>query len=150
MQHTLKKFGYPESLIKEYNNWLVLLRPQQVTLGSLVLIEKSGKYHFSDLSQESFLEFPSIIADVEQVLADEFQYDKLNYLMLMMVDPEVHFHIIPRYSKSRSYGSFVFADPGWPAIPRLDHINEVSDEMRYVLVTQLGMQFKKWESSRNK
>ena len=37
----LKKFNYRENLIKEYKNWLLLLRPEQTTLGSLVLIEKS-------------------------------------------------------------------------------------------------------------
>ena len=34
----MKSFNYPHTLIKEYDNWVVLLRPMQVTVGSLVLV----------------------------------------------------------------------------------------------------------------
>ena len=37
MNVTMQKFGYPDTLIAEYDHWVVLLRPSQVTLGSLVL-----------------------------------------------------------------------------------------------------------------
>ena len=48
---TMRKFGYPETLIRQWDHWAVLLRPAQVTLGSLVLadlerqglIERSGR-----------------------------------------------------------------------------------------------------------
>ena len=43
LNSTLKKFNYPENLIKEYNNWYLLIRPDQVTFGSMVLIEKKNK-----------------------------------------------------------------------------------------------------------
>jgi diadenosine tetraphosphate (Ap4A) HIT family hydrolase len=39
--------------------------------------------------------------------------------MLMMVDPNVHFHVIPRYAGSRSLGGIAFADSGWPGPPDL-------------------------------
>ena len=35
---TLLKFNYPQTLLREYQHWAVLLRPKQVTVGSLVLI----------------------------------------------------------------------------------------------------------------
>ena len=38
---TIKKFGYPATLVKDYDHWVVLLRPAQVTLGSLVVAAKS-------------------------------------------------------------------------------------------------------------
>jgi diadenosine tetraphosphate (Ap4A) HIT family hydrolase len=40
--------------------------------------------------------------------------------MLMMVDPNVHFHVIPRYSEPRSWGGIDFPDAGWPGPPRVD------------------------------
>ena len=49
MNATMQKFGYPGSLVKEHHHWCVLLRPQQVTLGSLVLAAKSDATAFSDL-----------------------------------------------------------------------------------------------------
>ena len=39
--------------------------------------------------------------------------------MLMMVDPHVHFHIIPRYAGERSSTAATFADTGWPGPPDL-------------------------------
>ena len=47
-------------------------------------------------------------------------YERINYLMLMMVDPDVHFHVIPRYDGSRSFGALAFADAGWPGPPALE------------------------------
>lgn len=40
MNATIEKFGYPATLIAEFDHWLVLLRPAQPTLGSLVLAAK--------------------------------------------------------------------------------------------------------------
>src|SRR3546814_2888106 len=34
MNETIRKFGYPATLIREYDHWVVLLRPAQLTLGS--------------------------------------------------------------------------------------------------------------------
>ena len=43
---TILKFGYPDTLIAEYPDWFVLLRPQQVTAGALVLAHRGGEPHF--------------------------------------------------------------------------------------------------------
>ena len=37
MNETMKKFGHPETIVREFDRWAVVLRPKQVTLGSLVL-----------------------------------------------------------------------------------------------------------------
>ena len=49
MNETIAKFGYPETLVAEYTHWVVLLRPAQPTLGSLVLAAKSEASRFPDL-----------------------------------------------------------------------------------------------------
>ena len=98
MNVTLEKFGYPHSVIKSYQYWSVLLRPQQVTLGALILGAHSQAEAFSDLDGVEIEELSSIIKHLELTLSRCFNYDKINYLMLMMVDPKVHFHVIPRYA----------------------------------------------------
>mgnify|MGYP000964088017 CR=1 FL=1 len=40
--------------------------------------------------------------------------------MLLMVDPDVHFHVIPRYAGSRQFRDLSFPDAGWPGVPALD------------------------------
>lgn len=129
MNATMIKFGYPDTLIKEYSHWVVLCRPQQVTLGSLVLICKDEVDSFSKISPEAFSELRGITTAIERSLSYSFSYDKINYLMLMMVDPAVHFHVLPRYAGSRIFDQTEFLDPGWPGPPDLSHINKTDMEL---------------------
>ncbi len=39
--------------------------------------------------------------------------------MLMMHDPEVHFHILPRYAIDQNFEGRIFKDIGWPGMPNL-------------------------------
>lgn len=116
---TIRKFGYPETSIKELDHWVVLLRPAQVTLGSLVLAAKSDATAYSDLSDEAFAEQALAVRSIETALRQFCSYERINYLMLMMVDPNVHFHVIPRYSEPRHWDGIAFADEGWPGPPQL-------------------------------
>ena len=58
--------------------------------------------------------------------------------MLMMVDPNVHFHVIPRYPEPRSWSGIEFPDAGWPGPPQLgasvalsaDHIRNLTGELQ--------------------
>ena len=125
---TMRKFGAPETCVRNYQHWTVLLRPAQVTLGSLVLAAFEPARALAELSRESFTEFGEVVRDIEQSLARAVAFDKINYLLLMMVDPDVHFHVIPRYAAERSFAGVKFTDPGWPGIPDLSRKNTVSDE----------------------
>ena len=111
---TAVKFGYPERLMADYRHWLVLARPQQPTLGSLVLLCTDPARTFSQISPAAFAELGQVTADMEVALKAAFQPDKLNYLMLMMVDPDVHFHVLPRYEQPRRFNGHDFSDGFWP------------------------------------
>jgi diadenosine tetraphosphate (Ap4A) HIT family hydrolase len=142
MRNTLNKFGYPKTLVKEYQYWNLLLRPTQATLGSLILITKGNESNFADLPIESFQEQKLIIKEIEKALIDLVNYEKINYLMLMMVDPEVHFHIIPRYSKPRVFKQISFPDYGWPGIPDLSKSTKISDTILSELVNDMKLRIK--------
>lgn len=116
---TIEKFGYPATLIRDYRHWVLLLRPAQVTAGSLVLAAKGAATAYGDLSAEAFAEQGRIVADIERMLGAAIGYDRINYLMLMMVDPHVHFHVVPRYAGTRSIAGRELADAGWPGPPDL-------------------------------
>ena len=120
MNPTIEKFGFPSTLLKQFEHWVVLLRPAQVTLGSLVLAAKGDVTAYGQLPRPAFDEQADVVANIEQALARFVSYERINYLMLMMVDPNVHFHVIPRYSKPRSWNGIEFPDLGWPGPPRLD------------------------------
>ncbi|MFL6733208.1 MAG: HIT family protein [Sphingomicrobium sp.] len=119
MNPTIEKFGHPATLVKDYQHWVVLLRPVQVTLGSLVLAAKSPATGYGQLTASAFAEQAVVVGDIERGLTAFCGFDRINYLMLMMVDPHVHFHVIPRYSGSREWDGMEFADAGWPGPPNL-------------------------------
>jgi len=119
MNETILRFGYPDTLVADYRHWLVLLRPQQPTLGSLVLAARGDFTAFSDLPAEAFAELQRAVSDTETVLRGAVDYAKINYLMLMMVDPHVHMHVIPRYDGVREACGLSLADGGWPKLPEL-------------------------------
>jgi diadenosine tetraphosphate (Ap4A) HIT family hydrolase len=58
--------------------------------------------------------------------------------MLMMVDPNVHFHVIPRYSGTRRFDGIEFPDAGWPGPPQLgsaialspEHLRNMTERLR--------------------
>jgi diadenosine tetraphosphate (Ap4A) HIT family hydrolase len=128
MNETITRFGYPDTLIAEYAHWLVLLRPAQPTLGSLVLAAKSEATAFSALPPPAFVELGQAIADIEAALKEAVDYAKVNYMMLMMVDPHVHFHVLPRYNGERSSAGMTIADTGWPKLPVLGDAVELDAE----------------------
>jgi len=131
---TAIRFGYPETLIREYEFWLVLLREPQATLGSLVLCAKSEATEFSALPMEAHLEMGTVVQEIERALKAAFDYDKINYLMLMMVDPNVHFHVIPRYSETPSGCGLTIPDPGWPVMPQLGVAQDITSVEREALI----------------
>jgi diadenosine tetraphosphate (Ap4A) HIT family hydrolase len=138
MNPTIEKFGYPATLLRAFEHWLVLLRPAQVTLGSLVLAAKSDATAYADLPREAFAEQADVVKAVETALAGFCQYERINYLMLMMVDPHVHFHVIPRYSAPRAWNGIEFPDAGWPGPPQLGKIVALTSEQIDELTRQLS------------
>jgi diadenosine tetraphosphate (Ap4A) HIT family hydrolase len=134
---TIVKFGYPDTLIADYSSWVVLLRPQQATLGALVLASKEPVHAFGDVSAAGCEELARVTHDIERALRAVFSFDKINYLMLMMVDRDVHFHVIPRYAEPRSFEHIEFEDPGWPGPPRLDHAASTDTAINKRLVERL-------------
>ena len=137
MNETIRRFGYPATLVADYAHWLVLLRPAQPTLGSLVLAAKSEAEAFADLEPAAFAELALVIGDIEAVLRERVDFAKINYLMLMMVDPNVHFHVIPRYDGERAAAGLSIADTGWPKLPVLGDAVELDADQISALVAWL-------------
>lgn len=116
MRHheTYEKFGGDGMLIAAYSEWSVLSRPAQATKGAMVLVAHAPVTRYSDLPAAAFAEMGEVVRDIETALGAALEPDKVNYLMLMMVDPHVHYHVIPRYGPDHAE-----EDPGWPGPPAL-------------------------------
>ncbi|MEM7426062.1 MAG: HIT family protein [Pseudomonadota bacterium] len=133
----MEKFGYPATLVRELEHWCVLLRPAQATLGALVLVCKEDAQAFSDISPAAFSELGTATRQIETALTAFRPYQKINYLMLMMVDPDVHFHVLPRYAETQRFDNLEFPDPGWPAVPDLSAAVQTDEALRSKLIAAL-------------
>ena len=141
MNATMAKFGWPVTLVREFEHWAVLARPAQPTLGSLVLAAKSEVTALGDLPGEVHAELKQATAAIEQTLRSAVDYAKINYLALMMVDPHVHFHVIPRYEGARDWNGREFVDVGWPRVPDLGHAVALDGDELGALVAWLKSYF---------
>ena len=137
MNETIEKFGWPATLVREFDHWVVLARAAQPTLGSVILAAKSDATAFGELAAEAHAELKSATSVIEAMLTQAVGYSKINYLMLMMVDPNVHFHVIPRYAGAREWNGREFVDVGWPKLPDLGHAVALEGEELGSLVAWL-------------
>ncbi|MCZ6605328.1 MAG: HIT family protein [Alphaproteobacteria bacterium] len=116
---TAAKFGYPHTLVRNYGHWVVLTRPQQCTLGALVLVCTDDAQSFSSIEPEAYGELERVVGNIERGLTQFRPYRKINYLMLMMKDRDVHFHVVPRYDGDQKFEGETYSDAGWPGVPDL-------------------------------
>lgn len=116
-----KKFMLDRLVIFETEFWIWSLRPQQVTLGSSVLSLKRPAETFIELSDAELIDLRVIATVMEKTLRSIFSYSKINYLMLMMQDNFVHYHIVPRYSEAVYFAEsgITFNDALFPGPPDL-------------------------------
>jgi len=142
MNPTLEKFGYPATLLVELEHWAILLRREQVTLGSLVLAARSDATRYSELPAQAFTEQGEAVRRIERALGHFVAFEKINYLMLMMVDPNPHFHVLPRYSETRTWNGLEFPDAGWPKAPQLGSSVALSDEQIELMASELTANFR--------
>ena len=108
------KFKPDEYTIKDFKNWIIVVRPKQITLGDAVIILKNQVPSIGDASSEDLAELPTVVAWYEKRCKDLFGAEKFNYIAAMMKDNFVHFHAIPRYSEDKNFAGITWTDTFWP------------------------------------
>lgn len=134
---TIEKFGYPSSLVAEYEHWTVLLRGVQNSAGCLILACNEDAEALPDVSPAAYAQLPVVTGHLEATLREVFAFEKINYLLLMMVDKHVHFHVLPRHGEPRTFEDVTFVDAGWPRAPALGEATSVPPETFARLVQHL-------------
>lgn len=137
MNDTMKAFGWPETVVGETDHWVVMLRPAQPTLGACVLACKSDATALGDIPAEAHADMAAASRKLEAMLQAAIGYQKINYMMLMMVDPNVHSHVLPRYEGAKSHGDLEVPDAGWPALPQLGEAVTPTTGQRDALLAHL-------------
>jgi len=131
-----EKFKVNEFKIFETDYWIWSLRPVQATLGAGILSLKRECATFGELVPEEFADLDNIIKVIEQTLRNTFNYNIMNYLMLMMVDKQVHYHVVPRYENQVEFLGDEWKDTAWPGVPNLAgetlKISKLNDICSYI------------------
>src|SRR6218665_314539 len=119
MNPTLERFGYPDTSVREYEHWAVLLRPVQTTPLSCVIAARASVLSIGSLNESAGAELPRVIRDYEATIRRIVPAEKFNYLALMMVDPNPHFHAIPRFIAPVVLNGTAYIDACYPKPPNV-------------------------------
>jgi diadenosine tetraphosphate (Ap4A) HIT family hydrolase len=138
------KFQVHQLEVLRTAHWTWSVRPVQATLGAGILSLNRAAGSFGDLVAEEGADLAAIVARIEGALRAFTAPDKMNYLMLMMIDPHLHFHVLPRYAEPRTAAGHEWIDAGWPALPGLgdnadlstpEALSEIRDALRTTVHT---------------
>ena len=115
----VEKFRTVDLEVRKYRHWTWSVRPAQGTLGASVLSLNRPATAWSEVDAGENAGLSQALLDIEAVMRRQFNNDKINYLMLMMVDQHVHFHVFARYMAERQFAGRTWLDTTWPRPPDL-------------------------------
>lgn len=114
----------PRFLIAQAPSWAICLNRSQDLLGRCYLLLKRPETDATRLTDAELVELWAVVRKVRSVLDTLWYPDHFNYAFLMNVDPQVHFHVLPRYKDLREYSGGTFVDPTFGA-----HYNVSADKV---------------------
>jgi diadenosine tetraphosphate (Ap4A) HIT family hydrolase len=112
-------------LITERKYWNIFLAPSQRYLGTCVIAIKRHCSNLSELEDVEWMEFSKIVREMEIIIQNLFKPTLFNWSCFKNAayrsdnpDPEVHWHLIPRYNCEIEYHGIKFEDPDFGYIPQ--------------------------------
>ena len=131
----------PAWKIAESPNWAIMLNKEQDLIGRVYLLLKREETDVTALTSAEVTELWSVARQVKKVLDLTLAPDHYNYAFLMNVDPNVHFHIIPRYKTKREFAGGTFIDPNFGKHYGIGPAKTLDDAFYNELLTLLRQKF---------
>ena len=111
------KFRLDTLTLRTSRHWRLSLRPGQVTLGSMVISaagpQSGAATAFGQLDAEAGSELVRIMGEAETI-GRALGAARMNFLALMLQDPIVHLHVLPRYAAPVTFAGREWVDADWP------------------------------------
>ncbi len=107
------------TFIHSFPYWTLLANYMQPTLGSVLLVLNRHSEDLSDLCSLEEKSYFDAVKSIERSLRESFNPDMINHLMLANVVRHTHYHIVPRYEKSRDFKGHNFVDETYGHMPKL-------------------------------
>lgn len=112
-----EKFRVRDLHLAAPDGWILSLRPGQTTLGATVLSVRSGVGDLGALGADEAAGMAEGFGLAERLAREVYGAVRINILCLMMQDPIVHFHILPRYDRTITRYGRSWHDADWPGPP---------------------------------
>lgn len=122
------RFNRKDLFLKEFNYWILILRPVPVTIGSCIILLKRSCPSLAKVTSEEMAEFSEVCKFFEEKNKTLYGAIKFNYHANMMKENFVHFHAIPRYDKEFEKYGMRWMDKEWPTGVAM-YKTEVSEEI---------------------
>ena len=111
------KFRLDTLTLRTSPHWRLSLRPGQVTLGSMVISAagptSGAATAFGELGEEAGGELVRMMGEAETI-GRALGAARMNFLALMLQDPIVHLHVLPRYAAPVTFSGREWVDADWP------------------------------------
>jgi diadenosine tetraphosphate (Ap4A) HIT family hydrolase len=124
--HTHRRFRETFQLealtIQEADGWILSVRPAQLTLGAMVISSARGHLDFQQLDPQEAGGLAAAVAVAERLAKEELGAVRINLACLMMKDPVVHFHVLPRYDRPIERYDITWEDQDWPGPPTFSKV----------------------------
>lgn len=113
---------YSQNLIKDYRYWTLSVFENQGYLGRCVVwCKREDALDLTDATEGEQKELILILRELKSALEQSFQPDWMNYAFLGNGVRHLHAHVIPRYSKPRTFAGQEFKDVLYGQNYRTDH-----------------------------
>jgi len=113
------------TIITDKLYWTVYLAPSQRYLGTCVIAINRTCSNLSELEDVEWKEFSGIVREMEYVLDKIFNPTLFNWscfknaaFRIENPEPQVHWHLIPRYKENTKFEGIEFEDPDFGYIPQ--------------------------------
>ena len=106
--------------------------------GHLVLAPVEHVENWQGLNKESSSALLSKIGEIEKIMKEYLECEKIYIMSIGDMDKHVHFHVVPKMSESVGMGKFIFGEEGW--VSNTDQSNEENESKSLGLLTTIMME----------
>jgi diadenosine tetraphosphate (Ap4A) HIT family hydrolase len=131
----------PRFLIAQSERWSVVLNADQTLLGRCFLLLRRPETDVAAITSAELSELWGVMGKTKEVLKTLWYPDHFNYAFLMNVDPQVHFHVIPRYQDRREFAGGTFVDGSFGDHYRVGVARTLDDEGYSAIIAALRGKF---------
>lgn len=133
-----------KNIIFETDDWVVALNEDQAYLGRSLVVLKRNCDAFSNIKEEEIIDFLNVVKKFEKALKKSFGAEMFNRTLLMNntyknnpPNPQVHWHVRPRYRNEVNFSGFKFKDPNFANHYNREAKRYIDEELSFKIIEKI-------------